>query len=339
MDQREGAHPAQIVIMFALFATVLIGVLGLATDLGISFAGKRSMQNAADAAAYAGARKVAKAATTAGVSAQTEVSSLISTNGFTFATSSPAGTCVYVTDADAAVGNCSATVPTTATGVKVTVSETHKTFFVRVLPGAPKTATTTATAIAHVEVPGLIGSGPFIVCATDTILYPNTSSSMNILNKVSGSWQINTAAVGKTFLIHGPQINKCANTNSSFKGIADSTANKDLTAPPETYFGYSTGTVASISTTVDGIQGCQAGGPIDNCVAYLPVSVIDASHPVINSGSNKQMWTIGFAAFLMTQINSNTHSGKLLGDYIVKHSGSLGWTPTYFGPIVIKLTT
>jgi Flp pilus assembly protein TadG len=339
MERRDGAHPAQIIIMFAVFATAMIGVLGLATDLGISFAGKRSMQNAADAAAYAGTRQVAKAAVTSGVSAQTEVSSLISNNGFTFATSSPTSTCVYVNDADTSVGSCSSTVPTTATGVKVTVSETHKTFFIRVIPGAPTTATTTATAIAHVEKPTLTGTGPFIVCATDTVLYPATSTSMNILNKVSGVWTINTAAVGKTFLIHGPQINKCGNNSSQFKGIADSTPNSTLSAPPEKYFGYSTGNVASVSATVEGVQGCTTTGPLDNCVAYLPVSVVDSSHPVISTTSSKQMWTIGFAAFLITEINSNSHSGKLLGNYIVKHSGSLGWTPSYFGPITIKLTT
>ncbi|HEY7031576.1 MAG TPA: pilus assembly protein TadG-related protein [Thermomicrobiales bacterium] len=333
-----GARPAQIVVMFALFATALVGALGLATDLGISFAGRRAMQNAADAAAYAGARKVAKAATASGVSASSEVGTVAGTNGFAFASATPTVACAYVTDADASVGDCSATVPAAATGVKVTVTETHPTFFLRVVPGGPETATTRATATAHVEVPGLTGAGPFIVCATDTILYPNTNTSMNVLNKVGGSWQLNTAAVGKTFLIHGPQINKCANSNNSFKGIADTDANKSLTAPPEKYFGYSTGTVASISATVDGIQGCQAGGPLDNCVAYLPMSVVDAGHPVINSGSNKQMWTIGFASFLITQVSSNTHTGKLLGNYIVKHSGGLGWTPTYFGPVVIKLT-
>ncbi len=339
MVRRDGAHPAQVVILFAIFSTAMVGVLGLATDLGISFAGRRSMQNAADAAAYAGTRQIAKAATTSGVSAWSEVSTLVDGNGFTFASSSPGFTCIYVDDADEMVADCHATVPSTATGVKVTVTETHPTYFIRVIPGAPKTATTSATSVAHVMKPALSGAGPFIVCATDTVLYPNTTTSMNILNKVGSTWQINPAAVGKTFLIHGPQINQCGNNSNQFKGIADSDSNKDLVSPPERYFGYSTGTVASISTTVDGIQGCQAGQAINNCVAYLPVAVIDPSHPVLNTTSNKQMWTIGFTAFLITEIDSNTHTGKLLGNYIVKHSGSLGWTPTYFGPIVIKLTS
>src|SRR5262245_28704346 len=88
-DRNHGAHPGQILIVFAFFGTALFGVLGLATDLGISFAGRRSMQNAADAAAYAGARKVAKAATTSGVSVSTEVSNLAGHNSFTFSSTTP----------------------------------------------------------------------------------------------------------------------------------------------------------------------------------------------------------------------------------------------------------
>ncbi|HEY7029707.1 MAG TPA: pilus assembly protein TadG-related protein [Thermomicrobiales bacterium] len=344
MDRGEGAHPAQIVVMFALFATALVGALGLATDLGISFAGRRAMQNAADAAAYAGARKVAKAASTAGVSVQTEVSGLISNNGYTFASATPTVACAYVTDADAAVGDCSATVPATATGVKVTVTETHPTFFLRVVPGGPETATTSATATAHVKIPGLTGAGPFIVCATDTVLA--AGGKMNILNKVSGSWQLNMDAVGKTFNIHEPspsQFNKCGIGSSKYKGIADSDANKNLTAGPgdEKYFAFKEGDTASISVSVPGIQGCQAGTSgkdITNCVAYLPIAVIDASHPPQETGSDKKIWTVGFAAFLITADGANAHTGKLLADYIVKGSGSSGWTTTYFGPVVIKLT-
>lgn len=73
---------------------------------------------------------------------------------------------------------------------------------------------------------------------------------------------------------------------------------RPLTAPPAKYFGYATGDVASISASVQGIQGCQ---PLDNCVTYLPIATVDLAHPPIDSGSNKQVWTIGFAAFLITQ--------------------------------------
>jgi Flp pilus assembly protein TadG len=340
-ERPEGAHSAQIIIMFALFATALIGVLGLATDLGISFAGKRSMQNAADAAAYAGARQVARSATITGVSAWSDVSTMATGNDFALASGNPTVTCVYVNDADAGLGSCSGTVPSTATGVKVTVAETHPTFFIRAIPGAPQTATTSATAVAHVMVPALMGSGPFIVCATATVLYPNGSGTMDILNKVDGAWQLNTAAVGKTFDIHDTAINRCGNSSNSFKGIADATANASLSAPPAKYFGWATGDVASITSSVEGIQGCQAGQEVDNCVAYLPISVIDPAHPSINTTSNKQQWVIGYAAFLIkkTSTSGNSHSGKLLADYIVKGPANYGWTQTYFGPIAIKLTS
>ena len=99
--------------------------------------------------------------------------------------------------------------------------------------------------------------------------------------------ETNTAAVGKTFNIHEPspsQFNKCGIGSSKYKGIADSDANKDLTVGPgdEKYFAFKEGDTASISVSVPGIQGCQAGTSgkdITNCVAYLPIAVVDASHP------------------------------------------------------------
>jgi len=60
--QEDGAAPrGQVLVLFALFLTSLLGMLGLATDLGFAFAEKRTIQNAADAGAMADARAVAKA--------------------------------------------------------------------------------------------------------------------------------------------------------------------------------------------------------------------------------------------------------------------------------------
>ena len=70
-DQRTaGTAPrGQIIVMFAMFLTSLLGAVGLATDLGFAYAEKRTIQNAADAAALAGARQVAKYTKTAPTSA------------------------------------------------------------------------------------------------------------------------------------------------------------------------------------------------------------------------------------------------------------------------------
>jgi hypothetical protein len=188
----------------------------------------------------------------------------------------------------------------------------------------------------------LLGSsGPFIPCATGTVL-SDGSGTLDILTKVNGNWQLNPTAVGKTFNIHDPNqhnFNKCGISSSQYKGVADQGVNASLTAPPAQYFTYSTGNVSSVSATVQGINGCQVGQPLDNCVAYLPIGVVDGAHPPIESGTNKKVWTIGFAAFLIHATSSNTHSGTLLSDYIVKGPANLGWTRGYFGPISIKLTS
>ena len=53
-----------------------MGVLGLAVNLGFAFADRRTLQNAADAAALAGARQVTKSLPTARRSAQAEMTPL-----------------------------------------------------------------------------------------------------------------------------------------------------------------------------------------------------------------------------------------------------------------------
>ena len=56
----EGASPGQILIMFAIVLTSLLGAVGLAVDLGVAFSQRRTMQTAADAGALAGTRLIAK---------------------------------------------------------------------------------------------------------------------------------------------------------------------------------------------------------------------------------------------------------------------------------------
>jgi Flp pilus assembly protein TadG len=63
--------------MFGLFLTGMLGVLGLAIDLGFAFSAKRTVQNAADAGAMAGARAVAKWTITNPYSASGDVSGIV----------------------------------------------------------------------------------------------------------------------------------------------------------------------------------------------------------------------------------------------------------------------
>lgn len=330
----RAASRGQVLIMFALFSTAMIGMVGLATDLGIAFAGRRSMQNAADAGALAGARAIARRAAGASISVPNEVSTMVSGNASSLAQPS-LEQCTFISDNGTSLGPCASTIPSGATGVRVTVSETHQTFFIRVVPGAPKQVTTRATASAHVrKVASIPSDGPFLVCGVATELV--SGGQMPVMIKKDGVWQINPTAVGKTFKIHGPQIQKCNAKASRYKGVADQDANRSKSAPPEQWFNYKEGDNAGpVSADVQGAQGCKAGQQVVNCVAFLPIVVDNPPE----TGNDRQLWCIGYAPFYITEPKSNEHYGTLIGSYIVKGPVKSGWTPDYLGPVVIKLTS
>ena len=62
-DRYRHASRGQILILIAGALVAIVGMLGLATDLGYNFAQRRTMQNAADAGALAGAHTLSKRVT------------------------------------------------------------------------------------------------------------------------------------------------------------------------------------------------------------------------------------------------------------------------------------
>lgn len=328
-DVSDAAPRGQVLILFAMFLVVLIGMAGLATDLGYAFAQRRAMQNSADAASEAGALVVLKAAQNNTLSAQADAKALANANAGKVA---PKVNCSYVDDNDTVLGDCSAAVPATATGVKVAVTETHDTFFMQAVPGAPKTVTTSASATAHVQ---LMMSppqdGPFIVCGVGS--QTAKGKTVNILQSQNGKWVFNQNATDQTFVIHGPQVPGCNTQGDRFKGLANQDANEGRTTPG--WFAYDTGTKAGPTrSTVAGIQGCQKDDAPDQCVLILPVAVDQPPE----QGNSKQVYVVGYAAFYVTQVNANTHDGKLLMGYDLTGAGQPGWTPTSSGPVVIRVT-
>lgn len=324
----------QILVMFAVMLTSLLGAVGLAVDLGVAFSQRRTMQSAADAGAYAGTRIVAKAFDTAAPpSAQADVEAVVLKNAMNMGTVGSI-VCNYVNDAGTAIAPCTAGVPATATGVEVTVQETHPTFFIRVVPGAPDETSTSAYARANVKKLGSPSDGPFLPCTINTKLA--AGGTMNLLIKVNGEWKVNPAAIGKTFQIHGPQVEKCDAKASRYKGLADVTQNAGRSAPG--WFKYTEGVDAGmISSDVEGPDGCKAGMEVVNCVVFLPIVINDPPE----QGNDKQLWTVAFAPFYITKPKSNETNGMLLSDYIVSgkgQDGSWGWEQGYDGPITIRLT-
>ena len=282
----------------------------------------------------AGARIVAKSTAAAPLSAQADVEAVVRSNAMD-ADTLGAISCNYVNDSGSSLGGCSAIVPSGATGVRVTVNETHSTVFIKVVPGAPTSVTTSAAARANVMRLGAPVDGPFLPCATKTQLV--SGGNMDIMVKSGGTWVLNQAAVGKDFKIHGPQIEDCKIHPSSYKGVADQGKNATLTAPG--WFHFKTGDNAGpVSQDVQGVDGCKAGQEPKNCVMFLPIAV-DEGQPL--SSSDHRAYVVAFMPFFITEPKKNEHYGKLLDDYIVYNGGnpaSGGWTPSYEGPITIRLT-
>lgn len=328
-EATEAAPGGQVLILFAVFLVLLIGMAGLATDLGYAFAQRRAMQNSADAASEAGALVVLKAARDNTLSAEADADQLAAANAGKV---DPRVRCSYVDDHDTALDDCSAPVPAAATGVQVTVTETHDTFFMQAVPGAPRTVTTSASATAHVQLMRRPpNDGPFIVCGVGS--QTSKGKTVNILQSQNGKWMFNKKAADQTFVIHGPQVPNCNTQGDRFKGLANQDANEDRTAPG--WFAYDTGTRAGPTrTAVNGIQGCRRGDEPDQCVLILPVA-IDQPPEQDNS---KQVFVVAYAAFFVTQTGANTHDGKLLLDYVPLGEGDFGWNRQANGPVVVRVT-
>lgn len=250
--------------------------------------------------------------------------------------------CTYVDGSGASAGGCGVTVPSTATGVKVAVSEIHNTFFVRVIPGAPKTVTTSATAVAQVERLFRAGmDGPFIVCGYNTML--STNGSLDILLDDS---TVNPAAIGQTFQVHGPKIGTgsglggdCGIASSSFKGLAEQDSNngKELN---EYWYGDTGVKAGPTRNKVQGIEGCSTNTAAPyNCVLFLPISTNGAhGHAPVKSGSDRKFWIVKILAFRVSSCGSNCHQGTLLDDYLAFGGSVSGWTRDggYVGVVKLK---
>jgi Flp pilus assembly protein TadG len=243
---REG----QTIVFFAVATLVLMGMLGLALDAGYDFTQRRTMQNAADAAALYGANMVYQNVNAATVN--NNARTLAIQNGLKDpATNSTSFSCRFVDNSGNDRGDCGNGYPgngAKATGVRVSVAETHPTFVMRVL--GITTSSTGATATSYAESPGF--DAPIIVCGfktgladgqvdddrdegTDNKGNPNPPDQrLSILSNLDANGDLTSypavinqtpgpgQPMGKTFLIHSPNNNKQFSDcgyGSSFQGV------------------------------------------------------------------------------------------------------------------------
>ena len=327
----RGASRGQVLIMFAFFLTAMMGMMGLAVDLGFAFAQRRTIQNAADLSATAGARVVARYRSDNVISALPDVQAIVDDNHIPN-TTTVLEECTYLDQFGQDVGDCVINVPANATGVRVQVSETHRTFFISAVPGAPVYVTTRTSASAQLERFDLAGmDAPFILCGEDTKL--EDGSEMDVL---LNEYVVNPDAIGETFRLTGPSRNDIArcgagtggtgNGSTSYggrwRGLADKTANSGKRIVLETEstsawwnpkIGSPSTNVNTITNNVKGISGCEEleSSPFD-CIMLVPV----ATDYDITTRRFKVTKVMGFA---VTQDDSdpNTFWGTLLDDYLV----------------------
>lgn len=381
---RRVAHAGQTIVLFALTSLVLMAGMGLVVDSGYDFLQRRTMQNAADAAALAGARLLARDSATTEVAAT--VAAVAVQNGVP---SSANVGCQYITDANTTgVAACQAGVapPTnlgTITGVAVSVSERHATFVMRAV-GVP-TSGTGASAAAQIQVLGgypgsaapfapcgvktklasrLNGADTFSIFVTEEIpIYDNRGRVTGYETKVdeddngdavidpdaySFDWLAQDQAPNYTglpfprqgatapadkpvFLIHAPQLERCGVSSSSWKGLNGEQGT--ITLPGKQNVWAEPGTRAGPSRRVAGTLGCGAGEG-DGCIMILPI--VDNEGPGGN-GTNAFVRARQWGVFWVTQIAANEHAGRLIKNYPVTANGAPGWTPSYTGPVVIRL--
>ncbi|MDI3340243.1 MAG: pilus assembly protein TadG-related protein [Sphaerobacter sp.] len=317
---RARAH-GQVLVLFAVALVALVGMMGLAIDLGFMFSQKRAIQNAADAGALAGALQLTKSTPSNPLPVQNEIAQIVAQNGFGGATPQLVS-CEYIDSANTALGPCAAPPPADAAGVQVVVRETHPTFFIQVVPGAPDQASTQATARARVfKVMNGPGDAPFIICGVGTKVMDG--SSVSILN---ADGTLNAAAIGKTFEVHGPQIADCGAPSSKFKGLADQDANEGLGVGD--WFISDNGVKAGPTRVrVNGVGGCQKGADGDfNCIMVLPIATDNP--PPVKAGPNIKLKVVAFGVFRVSACGANCHQAELLGQYVIGPGDpNDGWIP------------
>jgi len=144
---------------------------------------------------------------------------------------------------------------------------------------------------------------PYIVCGIDTRL--ESGGAQSILLTADGvpliPAQIDPAAIGETFRIHGRTVADCG-AGPGFKGLADRTANTGSATLPVGLSWLNGSQAQPTSAEMDAL-GCS--GSTDGCTMLVPVAT------GVGGG---QLQSVVWAAMQVTTTGVNSHSGVLLGD-------------------------
>lgn len=319
----------QTMVIAAAFMAGMVAIMGLVVDGGFTLFNRRSTQNAADAAALAAINSIARRAepcvdATLTSAVTSDITSYVQNNLDPSATA----TWNFIDNTGATVASASAC--NLATGVSVAVSHTHGTFFMRIL--ALTNIDVSASAQAHVRaLTGNMGGAPFIACGPSLIRHSD-NSAINILDNTVNPPGILKAWVGTEFNLHGPQDVGDCGAGNSFKGNADDGELGCWSLPCD--YGYQNGTRAGpvtqrLAAASPACSGSSAAA-WNNCVLLIPVA---------NGlgGPSNTMNVVTWAAFQITAVSTNEHTGVLLADVVTEGPSGV-WKPGNKNPVVLGLT-
>lgn len=364
-DEPRGAAKGQILVMFAVFLIGLIGMLGLATDVGYWAVARRTAQGAADAGAFAGARQIAMYSSNQPRSALADVTAVVadhSLGGNTITIQR----CEYINAMWSVVGTCDQQVPASAVGSRIGTQMVVPTFFMRALSafGAPSSVTVWGYSKARVEIAKNSPSdAPFMICGTAAWrVMDRTGAATNDVASIfaSGSTsKLDQSMVGATFRIFDVNMtdttkpnnlflktgadcgsaNDAATGQGKFVGLANGAANQGKSLGSKfTYVpAASTDQPGSVLTKVDGAGGCLTGTIASGCVMIVPIASSG------ETGTSNQLTVNAYGAFIVTQVSPTQWNAKLLYDYIIDGPGTLAastgtaWARDNVNPVVIRL--
>ncbi len=326
--RRQDERGAMLVVT-AISMVGLLALAGLVIDGGRAYSDHREAQNSADSAALAGASALNAIINTAGANASvihTAVQSSITANG-----TNGGFTCTLV-DVNAntlsACPTSTATLPSGTAGVSVRATDTQPTSFMKVV-GA-NTFSAAASATAQVQaIRG--GRSPFLLCGWTVTgdKYPQQYPPLN------ADGTINTANIGREYILHDPKVSDCGLDPQKFKGLAD-----DLQYSIPGVWDGDNGTKAGpVRQTLAGTDACGSGTDRKTLPIGCKLSVPLCTPVTGYTGNDPKMYCTVMATFQITEADSNTQKGILLGAAgVITSGGQGGGIPQLGENRLIKLT-
>ena len=339
---RRKAQRGQAMLILAFALPLLLGMVGLAFDVGFLAMMQRTAQTAADAGAIAGAVDLPYGQMTTSAKAATAV------NGFNDGTNGVSVTVNNPPSLGPHNGSCSTT-PANCNYVEVVVSQPEPTFFLRMI-GAPATTTVAARAVAYntagdcifalnSSISGALtlGTGLLSLVEIDTpncaIIVDSTSSSALKTGGVFVFATINSRQTGIVGNYSCPII-PCTFNPAAVTGIAPESDPLAYLTPPTTV--ACTGTLKTITTsqTISGGSGASCynynitGSPTVtfNPGSYAAITINGTANVTFNPGLYT-LWGTGASSQCF-----NSYSTCSLGISGVLSTIKGNGVTFYFGP-------